>query len=97
MIRYNHKQNISDLLRIFLRQHGLEKGYLEFQVLECWKKFMGPMINARTDEIFIREKTIFVKLSSAPLKQELSMEKTKILEHLCTEVPAANIEEIKFI
>ncbi|MFN4123371.1 MAG: DUF721 domain-containing protein [Flavobacteriales bacterium] len=97
MIRYNHKQDIEDLIRIFLRQNGLEKGYLEFQVLECWKNYMGPMINARTTDLFIRDKTIFVKLSSAPLKQELAMAKTKILEQLMTEVPDAQIEDIRFI
>lgn len=97
MIRYNHQQNIEELIRIFLRQNGLEKAYLEFQVLECWKNYMGPVINARTTELFIRDKIIFIKLASAPLKQELAMAKSKILAHLKTEVPDAPIEDIRFI
>jgi predicted nucleic acid-binding Zn ribbon protein len=96
-MRYNNKHKIDDFIQIFLKQYGLEKGYQEYKVLEAWKKMMGPTINSRTTNLQLQDKTIYVRLSSAPLKQELSMSKSKILENLKSELPGADITDIRFL
>ena len=58
---------------------------------------MGKPIAKRTTKIFIKEKVMFVELTSAPLKQELSLSKTKILQILNNEAGENLLEDIVFI
>ena len=41
---------------------------------------MGKPIAKRTEKLYVKDKVLFVKLNSAPLRQELTMKKSKVLE-----------------
>lgn len=96
-MRYNKHINIDYFLKIFLKQHGLEQGYLEFRVLEAWKKIMGPTINHRTESVRFDNGILFVKITSAPLKQELSMAKSQIVNNLNEALKDSAITEVRFV
>jgi hypothetical protein len=55
------------------------------------------MISNRTSKIFIKNKKLYVQINSAPLKNELSMSKSKILEMLNRDVSADVVEEVIFL
>ena len=50
----------------------------EAKVRQVWKEKMGTTINSYTKEINLRKGKLFITLTSAPLKQELSYEREKI-------------------
>ncbi len=50
------------------------------RIEKIWQTSMGPVINSHTRELKVRGRKLFVTIDSAPLKQELSMGRHKILQ-----------------
>ena len=52
----------------------------ELTVLERWEKIMGKPIAIRTEEIYITNKVLIVKLNSSVMRSELQNARAKIIE-----------------
>lgn len=70
---------IKDLVNIFLKKNKLEKGLLDLEVKKVWFELMDNGIANYTLDINLRNKTLYIKLSSPALKQELSYGKEKLM------------------
>jgi hypothetical protein len=90
-------QRIDTEIQGLLKSFRLEDKFKETELIISWEKIMGPTIARRTRKIFIRDRKLFVKLNSAPLKNELNMSKSKILALLFNEFESAIIDEIIFL
>jgi hypothetical protein len=78
---YNtHK--LSDLLKVFKEKKGLNEGLNQIEVTRAWKEQMGPAIEKYTTKIYLKKNTLFVRLDSAVLREELSYGKAKIINNL---------------
>ena len=71
---------IKDLVNIFLKKNKLEKGLLDLEVKKVWFELMDNGIANYTLDINLRNKTLYIKLSSPALKQELSYGKEKLID-----------------
>lgn len=71
---------IKDLVNIFLKKNKLEKGLLDLEVKKVWFELMDNGIANYTLDINLRNKTLYIKLSSPALKQELSYGKEKLMD-----------------
>ena len=71
---------IKDLVNIFLRKNKLEKGLLDLEVKKVWFELMDNGIANYTLDVNLRNKTLYIKLSSPALKQELSYGKEKLMD-----------------
>ncbi len=80
--RNNENQTLSEVLKDFISVNNLEKGIDEVQVIESWKKIMGPAIANYTSKIKFVNNTLYVELSSSVLKSELSYGTSKIIKNL---------------
>jgi hypothetical protein len=69
----------------------------ETQVIESWEKLMGRSIASRTTDLKIRYKKLYVTLNSAPLRQELAMSKSKLIELLNKDFKDKVIEDVVFL
>jgi hypothetical protein len=47
--------------------------------------------------MFIKKKTLYVNMNSAPLKQELNMSKAKVLKLIHQKVGIDIIDDVKFL
>lgn len=94
MARNNEEQNISDVLKDFVKKNKLEKGLNKVNVKEVWDAQMGPAIAKYTDEIQLNEKTLYVSLSSSVLREELSYGKSKIITMINNELGEELGEEL---
>lgn len=74
--------SIGDALKEFLKKSRLKSGVQALQVEEAWEKIMGRTIANYTDKIEIRNSTLFISTSVAPLKNELIYQKEKIIERV---------------
>lgn len=81
----------------FLKEENLEHTYKQKQVIADWERIMGKTIASRTTKIFFNKKVLFVKLSSAPLKNEMQNSKGKIIELIEKEIGPGEIEDVKFM
>ncbi len=68
------------LIDKLIRSYGLESKMQELDVMSEWENIVGKMIARHTKDIQIKNKMLYITLDSAPLKHELLMSKTRIIE-----------------
>ena len=84
-------QDIRSVLNTFLRQKGLETPLLQKRLMDAWPDVVGR----NTSEMFIKNQTLFVKISSPALRADLSMRRTRLVKQLNDSVGAMVIADIK--
>ncbi|MBW8049409.1 MAG: DUF721 domain-containing protein [Cytophagales bacterium] len=89
--------SIKEAVNDMLQTYNIKDKFNQTHIIASWERLMGKPIAKRTTKIFIKEKVMFVELTSAPLKQELSLSKTKILQILNNEGGENLLEDIVFI
>ena len=84
--RFNEESPIGDVLKQFITQNKLEAGMDVVNVRDAWKNLMGNGVNNYTTEIQLKGATLYVALSSAVLREELSYGKEKIIKMINEEL-----------
>ncbi len=87
---------IHDLLKKFLREQGLETPLLQKRCIDAWETVAGKTVTRYTTEKFIRNQTLFVKITNPALRQDLSMMRSQLVKRLNQEVGAMVVTEIRF-
>ncbi len=87
---------IGDLVRQYLREEGLETPLNQHRIIESWGEVMGAGILQYTGDIFIRNQTLWVKIDSSVLRQELNISRQQIVRRLNEHVGAQVITEVRF-
>ncbi len=95
-MRKTNEQNLGDVIRQWLKQSNMEEKITEVKINASWGKVMGNDIQRLTERLVYRKKVLTVYLRSAPLREELSMAKTKIVQMLNKEAGAHVVDEIIF-
>ena len=90
-------ESISDILGKFLREEGLETPLLEHRALQAWPAVMGEAITRYTSDLKIRNGILYVKVSSAPLRQNLQMAHKTIAEKINTHVGSHVLTDVRFV
>ncbi len=80
----------------FLRQSGLESPLNEYRLLSSWGEVAGEVAQRYTQDVYIRNQCLYVKLRSAVLRAELMMKRTQLVEALNRRVGAQVITDIVF-
>lgn len=70
---------VKDLMGSFIKENNLSKGMQKISIEENWNSLMGNGVASYTDKIEFRNGTLYVKLSSSVLRQELDYGKEKII------------------
>ena len=76
-------------------QFTKKNNILQAQIQNTWEKLMGNNVIKRTNKIFIKENKLIIKLTSAPLKNELNNSKKRIIKQI-NEIHS-EIQELIFI
>lgn len=95
MKRHN-EESLKDVINRLLKAYGLEEGYLNTVLINSWPVVMGKMIATKTTDLYINKGVLFVKLTSAPLKHELSQGKEKVVKLLNDHVGQHVISDVVF-
>ena len=72
---------------------GLKKVFLK----KIWLDVMGKNVSQYTENIYIKNHTLYLKINSSVLKQELSYGTKKIIDNLNIEFGSVQIKKIIFI
>lgn len=84
------------LVRQYLRYEGLETPLNECRLVNAWPEVMGPAIAAYTSGLYVRNRVLYVRLTSAALRQELMMGRELLVRSLNRRVGAQVISNIVF-
>lgn len=71
--------DIKNLINVFLKKNRLENGLLDLEVKKVWFEVMDNGIANYTRDVNLKNKTLYVKLNSPALREELSYGKEKLI------------------
>lgn len=72
--------SIKDLTSEFYNSDKMKKGINEVEIASTWNKITSNQIQSRTKKLFVKENKLYIKVNSAPLRNELSNNRKVILE-----------------
>jgi len=78
MLKKYNDQKLSEVLKGMVDNKKWKGKLFQTKVKELWVLNMGTSINSYTTDIKLRGFKLFITISSAPLRQELSYSKDKI-------------------
>tara|TARA_B100000902_G_C27319847_1_gene923637 strand:- start:1054 stop:1347 length:294 start_codon:yes stop_codon:yes gene_type:complete len=87
-------KSIKLIIDNFIDDNSLSGGLNNVKIQSLWEKTMGSNVNSYTTEINLKNKTLYVNLSSSVLRQELSYGKQKIIDLLNDEIGESVVTKI---
>jgi predicted nucleic acid-binding Zn ribbon protein len=78
-----------------MRRNGWEHRYQEMEVLRCYREVVGEVIWKKTRDSRLQGKTLVLRMDSGPLKQELSYQKTKLLDAINELMGEEHLERVE--
>jgi len=89
-------QRVGAVLEKTLKNMSLEGKLKEHEVLNVWNRVVGEYVSRHAQPDFVRNRILFVKVSSSPWMQQLSYMGKGIVEALNKRLGSHVIEEIRF-
>ncbi len=77
-----------------LKAYRLEDKFREKLLISSWGEIVGRTISDRTTSVFIKDKKLFVKLSSGPIKKELMLNRSKVMVLIEEKVGKGVVDEL---
>jgi hypothetical protein len=84
--RLNNESSVGDVLKQIIQVNKLQPGIDQIAVKEAWKNLMGNGVNSYTKNVVLKGSTLYVELTSAVLREELSYGKDKIIKMINEDV-----------
>ena len=88
---------LADAFQDLLKSYRLEDTFQEKLLLASWPTLMGKTIADRTANLYIKDKKLFVKITSGPVKKELQLNKSKVIALIESEVGKGIVEDVVFL
>ena len=88
-------QTLTDVLGKALRDGGLESPLLQKRIVDAWDVVVGPTVSRYTQQKYIRNQTLCVKIINPALRQDLSMMRTQLVKRLNEHVGSFVIAEVR--
>lgn len=90
-------QSIENILKSFVKQKRIAKGYNEVDLKKFWSDEMGETINRYTKSIRLRNEIVTAEISSIPLRTELQYNKSQVLKLLQEQFGYDKIKDIRIL
>ena len=93
-MRGNNTKNVGDIIRKLMRNPKLADRLDELDALEVWKELIGKQLQNYITEARMIKGSLFIKVKSAPLRNELSYKKTDLIKKINTKLRKEVVKEI---
>lgn len=81
MFRRN-SQSIGDVIKQFINESNLENKIFEQKIIRLWPEIMGPQIAEMTTNIYVKNKVLYISVSSSVLRNELLMCRSTLVKSI---------------
>lgn len=95
-MRRSNTQSLSDVLKEYIEQNRIERKLKEVDVVEGWEALLGKTIAHYTRNIYIRNRILYVEISSSVVKNELFLMREEICRRINQNAGVEIIERIVF-
>lgn len=94
-MKRTNTQLLSDVLKDFFDENPVVAEKLaETKLLNAWGNVLGHLTQQYTTDLYIRRKTLYVRLSSSVLRNELSLCRERLIKKLNEEAGMEVINDI---
>ncbi|MCO6460678.1 MAG: DUF721 domain-containing protein [Saprospiraceae bacterium] len=76
----SNEKSFRELMKEYIKLPGIRQQYIKVVLKMTWEENMGPLITKYTRRLTLSKGVLTIKVDSAPLRQELSFNKIKIIE-----------------
>ncbi len=95
-MRKKKAQPLHEILKELLSEQHLDTHLYEMEVISIWPEVVGPAVNNYTTHLYVRNRTLYVQLSSSVLRAELLMHRQQLIQKLNAKIGDAVISQIIF-
>ena len=81
-MRRSRTMNISEIIASLLKEQGLEGRLEETRLIKSWEEVLGRSVARATKNIYIKDRVLYVQLSSAIVRSELMMLRNELVRKL---------------
>ncbi|WP_312790955.1 DUF721 domain-containing protein [Sphingobacterium sp.] len=93
-IRSSDDMTIKQGVERLLEAYKLRRKFDETSIAAVWPQLIGKAIANRTQQLYVRDKKLFVRVESAVIKNELALMRRQILGRVNEYVGHVIIEEV---
>ena len=94
-MKRNNSQKLGDLLRDFFEENSeLYDKMMDIRIQRSWKEVLGPMVMQYTRTVYVRDKVLYVYLTSSVLRSELILCREKLVKSLNEYAGSSVIKDI---
>lgn len=80
--RTSNEAPLKEVIDRWLKAYKLDGKMKEIEVVNAWSELMGTAVAHRTKEITIRNKTLYLKMESSVMRDELAQGKSIIIQRV---------------
>ena len=91
---YYDVQKLGDLINAFIVQYKGQDFIEEMKAVDAWPKVVGQFIASHTIDLSIKNHTLFVRVDSDALRNELNYSKSLLMKNLNEKVGKEVVKEI---
>jgi predicted nucleic acid-binding Zn ribbon protein len=88
---------LADAFQDLLKAYRLEDTYQEKLLISSWPELVGKTIADRTSNVYIKDRKLFVKITSGPVKKELQLNKSKVIALIESQIGKGIVEDVIFL
>jgi predicted nucleic acid-binding Zn ribbon protein len=92
----SNTQNIKEVIEELLKELHIDGKLKEISIINSWEEVLGKKIARSTSKLFVKNKVLFVYLTSPVVRNELMMLKSGIIKALNDKAGSNVIEDIVF-
>jgi hypothetical protein len=96
-MRDHHPKSLKEAIQVLFKGNRIDHKLSELKAIAAWEKLMGPTISKYTLDISIRNRKLYLKISSPALINELRFGKNNIIQLLNTEAGIVVIDDVVFV
>ncbi len=94
--RTSNESPLKDVIDRWLKAYRLDGKMKELDVIDAWEEMMGTAVAHRTKEITIRNKTLYLKMESSVMRDELAHGKEIIIHRVNDKAGFEMINDVWF-
>ncbi|RXQ96150.1 DUF721 domain-containing protein [Ancylomarina salipaludis] len=93
-MRRSKTQKIEELVKIVLKEQGLDVKLKELELIKAWEVVIGKNVANATTNLYVKNRKLYVQLRSSIIRNELMLIKTGLIRALNKEVDEQVIDDI---
>ena len=81
-MRKTETAGIKELVNALMKKYGAEDKIAEVRLIRAWEELLGKSVGKFTRNIYVKDKKLFVSISSSIVKTEIMLIKNELISKL---------------